>query len=311
MSTFVSIIIPTYNEAADIRDTLDSLAKIDYDDYEVLVVDASRDATPEIVASYPSSKVRLIRQTRGRGRAPARNEGVLAARGEIVVILNADVRVAPDFIRRILPHYEAGADYLLVESRVTNVEFAMPRYIQALHQYHYPATPEVEARMNWTEGFSCRREAVIAIGLMPEGGSILVSGEDGWFGENLEAAGYKKAFDHSIVVTHVMPANLKGFWAQRVERGHGVPQMWRDRNGWSANRIVANVLWLSFLSGLALVIPLPAMWRAWHISAFSPRGRADWPVFTVLGWIETVANLAGLFKGTRELRQTKTAAHEK
>jgi glycosyltransferase involved in cell wall biosynthesis len=306
MLPFVSIIIPTYNEAADIRATLDSLAALDYDDYEVLVVDASGDATPEIVTSYPSSKVKLIRQSRGRGRAAARNEGVLAAQGELVIILNADVSLPRDFIKRILPHYEAGADYVLVESRVTNTQFVMPRYIQALHEFHYPARPDVEARMNWTEGFSCRREAALKVGLIPEGdASPLVAGEDGWFGEKLAEAGYKKVFDRSIVVTHVMPTNLGEFWHQREGRGQGTPQVWFGRDGWTLSKITTQVLMLSIPIGLALLIPIPALWRAWQLSAFSPRRRADWLPFAALGWVESAANLMGLFKGVGELRQVR------
>ncbi len=46
--------------------------------------------------------------------------GILEARGEIVAVLNADVRPAPDFLARIVPHYERGADFLLVQSEVSN-----------------------------------------------------------------------------------------------------------------------------------------------------------------------------------------------
>jgi cellulose synthase/poly-beta-1,6-N-acetylglucosamine synthase-like glycosyltransferase len=245
-----------------------------------------------------------VRQSRGRGRAAARNEGILAAQGEIVVILNADVRLPHDFIQRILPHYANGADYLLVESRVTNIEYAIPRYIQALHQWHYPPRPEVEARMNWTEGFSCRRAAAIAVGLIPEGDSVtLVAGEDGWFGEKLAAAGYRKAFDRSIVVTHVMPVSPAEFWHQRVGRGQGTPQVWYGRDRWPLSKIALHVLWLGTLSGLALLLPVPAMWRAWQLSAFSPRGRADWLIFAVLDWIESAANVTGLVRGAQELKQ--------
>ncbi|MBI5348787.1 MAG: glycosyltransferase family 2 protein [Chloroflexi bacterium] len=96
---FVSIIIPTYNEADDIRQTLDSLVALDYEDKEIIVVDASQDNTPQIVRSYSTKQVTLIIQSRGKGRAAARNEGILAARGEIVIILNADVRLPSDFIQ--------------------------------------------------------------------------------------------------------------------------------------------------------------------------------------------------------------------
>ncbi len=304
MTLLVSIVIPTYNEAADIRSTLDAIIELEYEWVETLVVDASVDNTPGIVKEYASHGVRLVRQSRGKGRAAARNEGLLAAQGDIVVILNADVRLPRDFIQRILSHYDNGVDYLLVESRVTNIEFVIARYIQALHQWHYPPRPEVEAKMNWTEGFSCRRAAAIAVGLIPEGDSVtLVAGEDGWFGEKLAAAGYKKAFDRSIVVTHVMPTTLAEFWHQRVGRGQGTPQVWYGRDEWPLNKIVRHVLWISSLSGLALLVPLPALWRSWRLSALSVRGRADWLLFAALDWLESAANITGLIRGTLELKR--------
>ena len=302
MSPFVSIIVPTHNEEADIRETLDSLIALDYADFEVLVVDASSDSTPRIVAGYPAERVMLIRQSRGRGRAAARNEGILAARGEIVVILNADVRLPPDFIQAILPHYERGADYVLVESRVTNTQYATARYVQALHEYYYPPRRDVEDKMNWTEGFSCRRDAAIAVGLIPEGRDVtLVAGEDGWFGEKLAAAGYRKVFDRRIVVTHVMPPDIVSFWHQRVGRGQGTPQVWHGRDGWSLSKIAKTVFGICNLSALALLVPLPAIWRGWQISAYSPHRHSDWMVFAVLNWLESAANLYGLVKGTIEL----------
>ena len=301
---FVSIIIPTYNEADDIRETLESLIALDYEDKEIIVVDASKDETPKIIKNYPSDQVKLIIQSRGKGRAAARNEGIMAARGEIVIILNADVRLPKDFIQCILKHYEAGADYVLVESRITNIEELPARYAQVLHEYYFPPRPDIEARMNWTEGFSCRRSAALAVGLFPEGKTFpLVAGEDGWFGEKLATAGYQKIFDRSIVVTHIAPTSIKGFWDKRIERGRGVPPIWNLRDQWPLKRITRVVVTASVLSGFALIIPIPSIQRAWQQSFFSPRGRKDFLNFIFLDWLTTAGNVWGLIRGVIDLYQ--------
>ena len=95
-----SIIIPTYNEAGDIVATLEALLGLDYGDKEIIVVDDSTDQTPEIVRRYVDRGVRLIHPG-GGGRCEARNIGIREAAGEVVVVLNADVRLPADFLQRV------------------------------------------------------------------------------------------------------------------------------------------------------------------------------------------------------------------
>jgi GT2 family glycosyltransferase len=270
---------------------------------EILVVDASDDATADVVRSFPPP-VRLLRQSRGRGRAAARNEGIVEARGGIVVILNADVRLPSDFVPRLLAHYRAGADYVLVESRVANLEAATGRFVQALHERDYPPRPDVDASMNWTEGFSCRRDAALAAGLFPEGRDVtLVAGEDGWFGERLAAAGFRKVFDRSLVVTHVVPARLGAFARQRAGRGRGWPQILHERGGAPFGRVLGTIAKVSLLEAFALAVPVRSLVRGWSLSSRSPRGRSDAAPFALLDWLATAAALSGMWAGVIELRR--------
>src|SRR5688572_11133704 len=138
----VSIIVPTYNEEEDIVRTMDALAAISYRPLEVIAVDASKDRTPEIIRSYEGRipNLKLIPQGAKPGVSAARNVGLRAATGDILIILNADVFPNPDFIERILPHFENGADYLVINSRVMNTKTWIPRYLQAQHEYNLALT---------------------------------------------------------------------------------------------------------------------------------------------------------------------------
>ena len=83
----ISVVVCTYNGSRTIRECLQSLAKVDYPDFEVIVVDdGSTDATPQIVREHD---VRLIR-TENRGLSSARNTGLEAATGEIVAYIDDD-----------------------------------------------------------------------------------------------------------------------------------------------------------------------------------------------------------------------------
>src|SRR6266446_5476206 len=150
-----SIIVPTNNEETDIATTLNTLIALDYKDKEIIVVDDSTDSTPEIVRNYLENGVQLIRPGKRGGRCEARNIGILIAKGETVVILNADVRPKPDFLKRLLPYYEQGYDYVLVRSKVSNTDALWARYVDAMAALDYRGDP---SWMEWTEGFSCRRE---------------------------------------------------------------------------------------------------------------------------------------------------------
>jgi glycosyltransferase involved in cell wall biosynthesis len=85
----VSVIIPAYNAAPWIGETIDSVLNQSFRDIEVIVVDdGSTDKTSEVVAKY-QQKVKYIYKDNG-GPSSARNVGILAARGEYIAFLDAD-----------------------------------------------------------------------------------------------------------------------------------------------------------------------------------------------------------------------------
>ncbi len=89
-SVFFSIVIPTYNRAALIGLTLESVLRQDCTDFEILVVDdGSRDETAEVVQSFSDPRLHYLpKQNEERGAA--RNYGLARARGEYVLFLDSD-----------------------------------------------------------------------------------------------------------------------------------------------------------------------------------------------------------------------------
>jgi GT2 family glycosyltransferase len=115
----VSIIIVTYNGWRWLPDCLDSLHKQEYprDRWELIVVDnASTDQTiPWLESMHPMVKV--IKNTRNQGFAAANNQGVAAAKGEFVVLLNNDTTVEPDWLSHLIGYMEKNPQCAAVNGK--------------------------------------------------------------------------------------------------------------------------------------------------------------------------------------------------
>ncbi|AJY47330.1 glycosyltransferase family 2 protein [Martelella endophytica] len=105
-----SIIVPAYNAATTIRETLDSLLDQTFADVEIIVVDdGSSDSTVAIVNSYSDPRIRLISQA-NRGLAGAHNTGIAAARGTYVGFCDADDLWLPEKLELHIRHLEESPD---------------------------------------------------------------------------------------------------------------------------------------------------------------------------------------------------------
>jgi len=91
----ISVVVCTYNGESTLRECLEGLRRLQYPNYEVIVVnDGSTDATNEIVREYG---FRLI-STKNRGLSAARNTGLQAATGEIVAYTDSDCCPDPHWL---------------------------------------------------------------------------------------------------------------------------------------------------------------------------------------------------------------------
>lgn len=89
----ISIITVTFNSAETLPDTIESVLRQDYDDYEYLVIDGgSKDATVDIIKQYEprfGGKMRWISEP-DRGMYDGINKGIRMATGDVVGIINSD-----------------------------------------------------------------------------------------------------------------------------------------------------------------------------------------------------------------------------
>jgi glycosyltransferase involved in cell wall biosynthesis len=101
----VSVIIPAYNAAANLRRALDSALAQTMSDLEVIIVDdASADTTLEMAGQIAAQdpRVRVLHNERNAGPSVSRNRAIVAARGEWIAILDADDSWFPERLERML-----------------------------------------------------------------------------------------------------------------------------------------------------------------------------------------------------------------
>lgn len=116
MSNLFSIVLPTYNRAYLIKDTIQSVMNQSYTNWELLVVDdGSTDNTKEVVSSFTDPRIRYIYQENAE-RSVGRNNGVRQAKGEWICFLDSDDYFLPDHLKAFNDFIEAnhpGPSFLL------------------------------------------------------------------------------------------------------------------------------------------------------------------------------------------------------
>lgn len=120
MNPLVSVVIPAYNAAGFIAETLESVLGQTYRPLEIIVVDdGSRDGTPEVVERFASHGVRLIRQENA-GPSAARNRGIAVATGTYIAFLDADDLWLPEKTARQVEVMEEHPDMGLLFGDMVN-----------------------------------------------------------------------------------------------------------------------------------------------------------------------------------------------
>ncbi len=99
----VSIVMPAFNAAASISESIDSVLGQTYRDWELIIInDCSCDATADIVRGYREKDSRIVILTNGenQGVSSTRNRGVREAKGDWIAFLDSDDLWTPDKLER-------------------------------------------------------------------------------------------------------------------------------------------------------------------------------------------------------------------
>lgn len=108
---FVTIMIPAHNEASVIEDTVENVLNIDYPNYELIVIDdRSEDNTAEVLRNLENKHANVKAFIREKdafpGKSAVLNDAMQFAKGEAILVFDADARVDADFLTKLVPNLE-------------------------------------------------------------------------------------------------------------------------------------------------------------------------------------------------------------
>lgn len=301
---FVSIIIPAYAEEKVIARTLEALHNVDYPDYEVLVVtDGSPDRTPAIVKSFfHRGRVRLIEKKVNEGKAMALNDALPLCRGEILIVLDADIVATPQLFRTLTRHFvfprvAAVTGNPRVENRTTllgqlqAIEFSSIVSVQRRAQRIWGRVLTVSGAV-----MALRRSAVIDVGMFAPN----MATEDIEITWRLQRRLWDVRYEAAAVVWMQVPPNLVQLWKQRRRWARGLAQVlrkhWDVPLHWTQRRLWPIYTEALCSIGWAFTFCFVTIYWAVAISAgYQPYGASPFP--NLWGMIIASACLVQLFTG--------------
>jgi GT2 family glycosyltransferase len=258
----LSVIVPVRDGAAFLAESLPALTASLPPDAELIVCDdGSRDGSSDLAARLGA---RVIAWDVAAGPAAARNRGARAARGDVLLFLDADVRARPDAVsrlRRALDDPAVAAAFGSYDD--TPAARAWPSLYRNLAHHFVHQRSGSDASTFWAGCGVVRRDVFLAAGGF-DTAYRRPSIEDVELGYRLRAAGHRIRLVREAQVTHLKRWTLAGWlvsdlrdravpWARLVRAGRGLP---RDLNFTGRDRAA------SALVALALLLGAASAWQA-------------------------------------------------
>lgn len=244
----MSVVLPVYNDPSGVDTTLRSVMEQDHPDYEVIPVDNnSTDETPEVIQKWAHQYPEQIRPTSEQeiqSSYAARNAGIQAAQGEILVFIDADMTAPSDWLMNVHEAFSTSeTDYLGYE-----VEIYVPEGAESFwawydtvmglpSRYHYEQKQFVP-----TSCLAVRRAVFERVGRFED---TAISGGDKEFGQRVHRhPDLTTDFRDDIVVYHPARTTFEAHRMKALRVGRGLARLHATSNsqGETASPVLLELL---------------------------------------------------------------------
>lgn len=213
----VSIIVLNWDGLEDTIECLDSLLKIDYSNYEIIVVD-NNSSGGDVVAlnKFYGSKIRLIENDRNVGFAEGNNialrEVLREGLSHFVLLLNNDTVVSPRFLNTMMSSYSVDARIGVVGNKILNLDGSLwsagIRYLGNLFFFNKFMTKSGFVDEVVGCCFLIRRDVLREVGLLDD--LLFAYGEETDFCMRAKNQGYKVYFCNESSIVHKVSKSTEG-----------------------------------------------------------------------------------------------------
>ncbi len=227
----VSVIFPTYNRCDVVRTTIEHLLAQDYpaERLEILVADNSSDDTPEMVRGYSEHAV-SVQLLSSAERLPAvkRNRALRVASGDLVIFMNDDVWVRPDFVSVHVAAHARYPDLVAVLGHVEqSAQMAQTPFIQWYQPFAYYeiaslAGQPVPWQYHWSMNLSMPRQLLLDRNLIFHEEWAEIGHEDVELGYRWSRAGYQLIYEPAAWGEHYHPHDLISACRLQASIGRGL-----------------------------------------------------------------------------------------
>jgi glycosyltransferase involved in cell wall biosynthesis len=256
---FISVVICSRNGSLTIRESLEGIMKLNYPNYEVVVInDGSTDATPDIAAEFD---VKLI-STPNQGLSAARNLGAEVAKGEIISYIDDDAIPDPDWLLYLGTAFN-NSNYAAIGGpniAPRDVTFTADCVDQSPGSPAHVLVSDVEAEHIPGCNFSIRKKALQDIGGFDP--QFRAAGDDVDLCWRIVDADLTIGFHPGAMVFHHRRRTAKSYWKQQF--GYGKAEALLERKWPQKYNNIGHRTWGRIYGNGSIQSPVFKRWRVYH-----------------------------------------------